>query len=522
MRLLLVLCLVMFATAQLDGGFTCPVGQTCTPLNLTCPEGVDCEVYLVNNVTLDIAGGACPIDSYFNDSDWRACIPCPSQMLCTNDGVMVPRLERQYRSLNASDQMCDASQRVGTCINSVRGLSGTCDLCLPGYFSLPGYFRNATLASNNGSCQACAAGMYKSGYGAATTCGTCIAGSYSVVASAGCYACANGTYSSGRGRSSCSACDIRQVTTPRRDACVCSAGSVCTTSVSGGFTCAPCAPAHVWQNGGCVPCGAGSILSTTLTDTCVGCPPGTYAATPASMECLACDVGTYASGIGASTCAGCGWPAFIPNSRMTGCRSTVGLCNATTFYNNYTQRCEACLACAVLPDSYQLVACTGTANTICEACTQCGRDGGVAMPRDCGLTWDRVCVTCAPGTYLQASPAPPVACSQCALGTYASMSGSTHCGPCGGEAVVALNRSACVAYGSCGAGAYVELYYSNGNHSQACTLCPASTYGPGDGGCYACPQRWDAVLTGFAACNGCVASLTNGLCAGESWSLDYT
>ena len=519
-----ILALVAFtADALVDEitEYSCPLGDVCTRIEVVCPVGIDCQVYRESNITLSVAENPClcPPGTYCSHPpfvDINACIACPPQALCSVDGVVVPLLNyvQDSHSVCMVPQSADAS---APCSNAVKNAAGVCGICLPGFF-----------ADISNKCQPCPVGTYKAEYGSASSCDSCIAGSYSNIASAGCYACGSGTYSSANRQSSCIACGrIRVTNSPRYDACVCTAGSRAVANATDrlGFFCESCAPAHWWSAavGACFPCPAGSVLSTTLLDTCVGCPPGLYSPAPASMMCLQCDVGTYSSVGNQSECGVCVWPAYISNSNRTGCVSTVGLCGAMSFFSNDTQTCMPCLACLSLIDAFQVQACTGTANTVCAACTRCDSTGGVAMPRDCGFKNDRVCSDCMPGTYLEASPSrPPPVCVSCPLGSFEANFRSRGCGTCEDGFVVSVNRTACVAYDMCGGGAYPGLYYSNQQPVQACTLCPISTYGPGDGGCYPCSGRWDAGATGVSACLGCVPSGVTGLCVGEAWALPYT
>ena len=315
--------------------------------------------------------------------------------------------------------------------------------------------------------------------------------------------------------SRCSRCEaLRTINSPRYDACECTAGSLAVELLQG-LVCVPCAPAHIYANDRCVPCPPGSVLSLTKSDTCDACGPGTYAPTPASPTCIPCPAGSYASTGNQSQCSTCVWPAFASNANRTGCVPTAGLCRPAFYFNRSTQNCTACSV--VAREHYRLTACTATEDTAQAACTSCGDKGGVAMQQDCGFDTDRICSVCAPAFFVSPNTTATV-CSRCPRGSVAPLAHSSACSTCDAGLVASLNQTACVHYDSCGTGAYVDTFIIGKTYAQACAPCPASTYGPGDGGCYACTDRWAALTVGASVCTGCVPAIGSGLCTDESWA----
>ena len=161
--ILAIVCVCLLpASTPTDSSWECPPGVECVKLDMVCPPSVDCEVYVIHNITLtvDTALCRCPVGTYCVATE---CVACPEQTLCSADGNRtVPQL---IYNPNTQDT-CAVPRAGGTCLNAVLNpQTGSCDVCLPGFFS------NGTSTS---PCTHCPAGTYKSSYGAATACSQCM------------------------------------------------------------------------------------------------------------------------------------------------------------------------------------------------------------------------------------------------------------------------------------------------------------------------------------------------------------
>jgi MYXO-CTERM domain-containing protein len=244
-----------------------------------------------------------------------------------------------------------------------------------------------------------------------------------------CTGCSGNNYLSAGTCTGCSTCDAGTYTV---SACTAAANTVCANcdascagcSGAGAAACTSCSSGKYLSGGACKACsacGAGffqSAACTTTTDAvCAPCDAACATCSGAGPSaCLGCVSGKYLSGGACATCATCG-PGFFQSAACTATTNTVcGACHAS---------CTACSG----PDISQCGSCPAgfyLSGGACVACSKCAAGSYEAVA--CTTNANTLCVQCARGTF---SNEGATACEPCPTGTFASSPGSTACTSCG-------------------------------------------------------------------------------------------
>lgn len=308
----------------------------------------------------------------------------------------------------------------------------------------------------------------------ASTCKTCLSGTFSAAGASVCASCSAGYYSTGNA----TACTI------------CPAGN---WSGSGALSCAPCSAGHYSETPGassadsCQACTNGSFASAVGASShlvCAWCLAGTYSPSGATA-CLQCSSGTYSNNA-AGSCQGC--PPFSDapaGGSLQQCACRAG------YLSNRTGGSLACQPCPVG---------TYSNKTNSSACASCPAgtygNGSVATSIASG------CRACAAGSYSTSSGS---ACAGCAAGTFTNTTGATACQPCGAGYWGVSGLTVCNA---CPPATYSTNLTASSQ--STCLPCPAGTastlYGLGGAaGCQACPNGQTSP-GGVTVCSGCPAN----------------
>mmetsp|Transcript_22351 Transcript_22351/g.57215 ORF Transcript_22351/g.57215 Transcript_22351/m.57215 type:complete len:1673 (+) Transcript_22351:163-5181(+) len=264
-----------------------------------------------------------------------------------------------------------------------------------------------TFLADDGACESCGVGRYRSDAGPPFVCNLCEVGKYSIaIGATSCEECAEGKLSAAD-RSTCGDCSAgtyvfnklscesceqgRYAPTPQEDACLeCSEGFF-TGQATGAIA--------------CTSCDAGTY-STALAVACETCPAGTVSGLRAS-ECTPCDAGSYSAAAGSSVCAKCDGGTWS-NASAAGCTT----CAAGKASGMGAGACDACEPGKV-------------SDAAASVCTACGT-GTYA-----GSAGSAVCFTCAEGRYSGSTGA--AACEACAEGHFAPSRGAVTCLKCSNE-----------------------------------------------------------------------------------------
>ena len=375
------------------------------------------------------------------------CSACP-----TNSSSLTGSSELTACACNAGSTGPDG----GTCVLCAAGThkalpgSAECTACVPGkHSSIAGALTNST-------CGACVADTYSWGgtvncsacpdntrspaesttRGACTcvagwtgpdggTCTACAAGKYKATGAASCTACPPGTYSVLVGATNVSACLECPIYTDsflgstNSTACTCNAGS---TGPDGG-PCAVC-PANSDSPGGNIACACTAGATGPDGGHCSLCATGTYKATQGDASCSNCTTGTYSTTVGAASndeCRECPANSDAPpasnaetdcicNTGFWGVGSGCTACGAGTYMLGRHPGIEACLSCP--PHSHSPAASVSIAQCRCNAGYGASRNEG--------------CNSCGAGRYSKAG----FACTDCEGGTYSAALAASHCTPC--------------------------------------------------------------------------------------------
>ena len=349
--------------------------------------------------------------------------------------------------------------------SSTMGAS-VCSTCLAGSFSLAA----ASVCSNcvagkysmmNASvCTDCPAGTYYASTGATDidTCQKCPANSLSLVGSTALTSCVCNLGFTGPNGGTCNACAAGKYKTTN-GTLVCTDCGINTYSPAIGMTnvstCQSC-PIHTQSQVG----------STTLSScvcnfgytgpdggTCNACPAGKYKTVTGTLACEDCDINTYSTAIGetvVSNCQRCPIHAQSPagSTTLSSCVCNVG------YIGPDGGTCNACVA-----GKYKTV----TGNVECTNC----RANTYSLAT--GATTIDTCQPCSPNSQsVVGSPSPTSCvcnlgftgadggtCNLCAMGTFKSTTGSSDCLACArGKFGDSLGASACT---SCAAGKFSEV-----------------------------------------------------------------
>ncbi len=399
---------------------------------------------------------------------------------------------------------------------------GTCEVCNPGTF------QPDTGAS--ASCTKCEAGRFQASSDA-STCVECIFGKYSGDEALECIECPTGKYTATNNSVVCTDCELGKAqnetgksfcndclmgkysgTTGKVDCDDCLPGTFSNESrsiectkcpattyidVAGRTVCDPCqigryqdslgttacelCTAGRYQNVtgqlSCINCEVGRYMGSTNATDCIECPIGTFAEAEETDECLPCQIGKYRNTTGGVECQDCAVGRFQPNANSIDCID----CDPGRFNNGPGQ--AACIRCA--PGSYQ----DSPGQQICKAC-----DTG--RYHDDLLTDRTQCDACEAGKF--ASSTGSIACTDCAIGSHASIPGLSECTPCEvGRFMPDLGAIECT---DCEPGQFAQ-----NPGLTACKPCEPGTHSPEPGmnTCTVCEVGYFQANEGKSVCDEC-------------------
>ncbi len=417
---------------------------------------VECEVGKISQGDASSVCLSCPTGATSSPVPRTACICLPGY-----DGALCSACAAGKFKTNTSNTdvciSCAAGTYGGgaTCTNCPAGSSSpagstvltACTPCAAGGYSIAG-----------STCTACAAGTSSANAGASASvaCGNCVAGKYaSAPGMSACTSCAAGKYLASTGASvavACVDCIAGKYAIAGSSVCTdCVAGTFsassaaanCTSCLAGKYASAPGTSA-------CASCAAGKFLATTgasASVACGDCVAGKYAIA-GSANCTDCAANTYASVIGASACTSCGTTAVTTGTGSSSaaqclCGAGKECSNNAGFRNLGGFNCDYVVANSCVLDNACGQCC------VCQAAAACANQAS-APPV--------ACAQCAPGTFKNSTGA--AQCSKCEIHTYASSTGAIVCTSCGTTAVTTGTGSSSVAQCLCKAG------YRNGTVSR--------------------------------------------------------
>ena len=334
--------------------------------------------------------------------------------------------------------------------------------------------------SGKASCVACAKGMYSADIGASlsTSCKDCDAGYYSDNLGSGlctscprgwksdggaelCTSCESGTFAYEDGSSSCESCAAGKVTeSSGLSSCSSCASGTETDQQSGigGKSCFACAAGRYENAHVCQDCPSGWNQPSITTSACLACPTGRFAASPktTSAVCSACTTSKYNAQTKQIACVAC----------------EVG---------RYTEQ-EAQSACSLCPAGYKSVG--GATASLCAICGL-----GKSQP------------------LIEKGQ-----CTNCIVGRFSDVAGSTACKLCGSVGKISPNG---------GDGAYMDDV-----GKTVCKTCDASigeTASASRETCIACLDNLGAgtfsyvnTLGACQICQGCVEGSFKSVCTATS------
>lgn len=427
-----------------------------------------------------------------------------------------------------------AANQCTTC-NAGRWLNGgTCAPCSA--CAANQYVQTACGATSNTVCAACAASCATCTGAGANACASCSAGRWlDGTTCSTCSTCGAGTWRSAActttSNTVCSPCSACGAGTYPSTACSATADTVCSGCNA---ACATCSGAGA---NACTSCDAGRWLSGTTCAACSVCGPGTYEAAacgPATNTVCAACAATCATcdGAGANACTSCNPGRFLDGTACTLCSAcgagTYQVAACTTTADTACAACDPSCTNCTGPGADQCAACPPNAylaGGTCHACSVCG--AGKYQASACTATADTVCSTCAPGTY--AAVPGSVKCTACPVGTAAGAAGSTSCAPCApGTFASSPGQTACTscepglaasdagaaACSACKAGTFAAkgsatcaacpAGTSSGDGAASCTACaPGSAAASGSASCAPCSPGTFAATAGAASCQAC-------------------
>ena len=406
---------------------------------------------------------------------------------------------------------------------------------------------NGLIEEDDGSCNTCSAGYYKSNteYGGITRCEPCGGNTTSVSGSHRCFTSCNvGSYLTTDGCKTCrNTTDYNTSSSEPFDwtgdrpgsTCFCDSGY---TGGEGGVVCTPCATGSFKDtNGGakCTACpdgfndspvasrsvdGCTCKAGTFLEDdgVCTDCPAGTFKETSGLQACTQCGVGYISTNASGSTaCTKCGerygtvmqyTPCITCNNTnstcVSGCvhgtdsatsRTSCRLCTDEESFDNETASC-ICTADHYRPhrkdtNSNECIPCPEATFKFKggdQQCTPCGQ----FSRRSVNQSSSSPC-SCAPGAFEDIG-----GCALCALGTYKNTIGSHACSTCNpGQSTLQVG-STDTGDCKCAAGSY-------SSDVGTCQSCPAGTFSAnvGDGDisqCRICGYKEFQPLAGATEC----------------------
>ena len=256
---------------------------------------------------------------------------------------------------------------------------------------------------------------------------------------ASCDSCADGFFSSSPGAVACTACEPGYYSMPNRTGCLpCGAGTF--LSSTGG--CQPCPPGSSSQRGAvaCPPCQANTFSAADRTS-CTSCPSAStsYVGSPTIASC---------------TCALGSVPQYTADNSTFACVP----CARGSYHDAAAGVCVACPAGTYTntAGSYTCIPATAGFMVVLGGSDQAPCPAGTFLN-------GTACASCAPGTFAASSGA--TSCAACPPSTVAPLPTATSCTACPANSADAAGNTMCV----CASGYYDAT--RGGADGPECTPC---------------------------------------------------
>ncbi|KAI3425348.1 hypothetical protein D9Q98_009112 [Chlorella vulgaris] len=507
------------------------------PYTVSCPSGSEPN---------DAGDGCniCPAGTRRNAASSDYCLPCPpGQYSSANASSCTPCPLDQFSPVYGMvEQDVSGSKKCWYCPtgtvaiddNDAVGQTGStfCAACPPGTTAAA----NVTLGYK--SCQACADGYYRPGWGSATSNScrqipngwkesdrtataydraqieTCDRGE--VAAWSGgvrgplnpqaCSPCGGITNAPRRGMAACQNCTAGTVPSksvpqvPGFDQCTACSDSTYRPANSSSSTCLVCTAgkeAHPSSQRSCDPCAAGwympdvnggaNLSLPAIGGSCLPCPANSYQNATGQASCMLCPAGTSTNDTGNPECNPCFPGSYAPSAASACVPAPPGAYVNTTGATGYTlcplgrysnslgsEECEICTA----GQYSNLKGARG-----CKTCVAGTYSGSAAS----------TCIRCKPGYYASSGSS---SCTPCKPGTYSDLSGLASCTPC--PIAKQCPTTATRVPQDCPRG-----QYGSRQGLRLCIPCRTNTYQDlrGQRGCKPCPGGYTTRgLTGQSVC----------------------